>query len=67
MNEVIYDRKAAIRNTIVYAVALVLAIVGSASIRSVPGFIIGGVVAVWAIGGLKANVRAIRSGFTNLD
>jgi hypothetical protein len=68
--KVIYDRKAAMRNTIVYAVALVLAIGGLIAwiaSRSVAGIIIGGVVAVWAIGGLKANVRAIRTGFTNLD
>jgi hypothetical protein len=67
MNEVIYNRKAAIRNTIVYAIALILAIAFLATRSSILGYIVAGIIIVWAIGGLTANVRAIRHGFTNLD
>ena len=65
MNEVIYNRKAAIRNTIIYGIALVLAIVGLVTRKSALGCILVGFVVLWAIGGLKANVRAIRHGFTD--
>ncbi len=67
MNEVIHDRKAAIRNTILYAIAFVLAITAFFTRRSILGRILTGLVLLWAIGGLTANIRAIRHGFTNLD
>jgi len=67
MSEVFYDRKAAIRNTIIYAIVLVLAIAGFVTRKSALGYILVGLVVLWAIGGLKANVRAIRHGFRNLD
>ena len=67
MNEVIYDRKAAIRNTVVYVIALVVAIAGFFTRNSTLGHILVGLVVLWAIGGLIASVRAIRHGFRNLD
>ena len=67
MSDVIYNRKAAIRNTIVYAIALVLAVGASVTRTSAVGYIFVGILVLWAIGGLTANVRAIRHGFTNLD
>lgn len=67
MSAVIHDRKAAIRNTIVYAIALVLAVGVLVTRRSALGFIFVGIVVLWAVGGLTANIRAIHHGFTNLD
>ena len=67
MSEVIYDRKAAIRNTVVYAIALALAIAGLVTRKSVLGYTLTGLVVLWAVGGLTANIRAIRHGFRNLD
>jgi hypothetical protein len=77
MNSVIYNSKAAIsntivyyanskatiRNTIVYAVALALAIGALVTPKSAVGYILVGIVVVWAIGGLTASVRAIYYGF----
>jgi hypothetical protein len=67
VSETIYDRKAAIRNTVVYAIALVLAITGLVTRKSAVGYILVGIIVLWAIGGLTANVRAIRHGFRDLD
>ncbi len=67
MSEVIYHRKAAIRNTTVYAIALILAIGFLATRSSILGYVVAGVIIAWTIGGLTANVRAIRHGFKNLD
>jgi len=67
MSEVIYDRKAAIRNTTIYAIALLLALAALITRKSVLGFILVGIAVLWAIGGLTANVRAIHHGFRNLD
>jgi len=67
MSAVFYDRKAAIRNTVIYAIALVLAIAGLVTRKSALGYVLVGPVVLWAIGGLAANVRAICHGFRNLD
>jgi hypothetical protein len=67
VSEVIHNRKAAIRNTVVYAIALVLGIAGLVTRKSALGYILMGIVVLWAVGGVTANVRAIRHGFTNLD
>jgi len=67
VNEVIYDRKAAIRNTAIYAIAFVLALVGFFTRKSVLGHVLMGVVVLWSLGGLTANIPAIRHGFRNLD
>ena len=67
MNDVFYDRKAAVRNTVLYAIALALAIAGLVTRKSALGYILMGLVVLWAIGGLKYNVRAIRHGFVDLD
>jgi hypothetical protein len=44
MTEVIYDRKAAIRDTVIYAFALVLAIAGFVTRKSALGYILVGLV-----------------------
>jgi hypothetical protein len=67
VSEVIHDRKAAIRNTIVYAIAFVLAVAGLATRKSILGYALFGIVILWSIGGLTENIRAIRHGFTELD
>jgi hypothetical protein len=67
MSEVIHDRKAAIRNTIVYAIALLLALAVLVARKSALGYALVGIAVLWAIGGLTANVRAIRHGFRNMD
>ncbi len=67
MSEVVYDRKAAIRNTIIYAIALLLTFAALVTRKSALGYILAGIAVLWAIGGLTANVRAIRYGFRNLD
>jgi len=51
VSAVIHDRKAAIRNTIVYAIALVLAVGVLVTRRSALGFIFVGIVVLWAVGG----------------
>jgi hypothetical protein len=66
MNEVIYDRKAAIRNTTLYGIAFLVALAILVTRRSVLGYALGLLLGLWAIGGLKANVRAIRCGFRDL-
>jgi branched-subunit amino acid transport protein len=67
MSEVVHDRKAAIRNTVIYAIALLLAVVALVTRKGALGYIVVGFAVLWAIGGLTANVRAIRHGFRNLD
>jgi hypothetical protein len=67
MSDVFYDRKAAVRNTVLYAIALALAIAGLVTRKSALGYILMGLVVLWAIGGLKYNVRAIRHGSVDLD
>jgi len=67
MNEVIYDRKAAIRNATIYTIAPLLTLAALVTRKSLLGYILVGIGVLWAIGGLTANVRAIRHGFRNLD
>jgi hypothetical protein len=62
-----HDRKAAIRNTVLYLIAFVFAVVVLVTRKNVLGFIISGVFVLWTIGGLTENTRAIRHGFRNLD
>jgi hypothetical protein len=63
VTEVIYNRRAAIRNTILYSISLALAIASLFTRKSWLGRVLVGFLVLWAIGGLKANVRAIRHGF----
>ena len=59
----IFDRRAAIRNTVVYALAFLGAVVLVFWSTSVWGRV-GAVLAIlWSIGGLQANIRAIANGF----
>ena len=67
MSEVIYNRKAAVRNTVIYAVALVLSLVGLVTRSSWFGYILMSLVVLWAVGGLMYNWKAIRRGFVDLD
>jgi hypothetical protein len=67
VSETIYNRKAAIRNTVIYAAALVLSIIGLVTRSSWLGYILTGLAVVWAIGGLTYNWKAIRQGFVDLD
>ena len=67
MSETIYNRKTAIRNTVIYALALILCVIGLVTRSSWPGYILMGLAVVWAIGGLTANWNAIRHGFVDLD
>jgi hypothetical protein len=62
-SDVIHDRKVAIRNTVFYAIVLVLAIAALVGRKSVMGYILVGLIVLWAIGGLTASVRSIRQGF----
>ena len=59
--------EAAIRNTVLYAIALAFAVAGLVTRKSALAYIFVGLVVLWAIGGLTADVRAIRHGFRNLD
>ena len=63
MEHVIHNRRAAIRNTVIYAVAFALSVLGVVTRTTWWGALLLGLVAVWAIGGLKANIRAISHGF----
>lgn len=67
MSEIIYNRKAAIRNTVLYAVFLAIALLVVLTRHSVPIYIVAGLLALWAVGGVTANVRAIRNGFKTDD
>jgi hypothetical protein len=67
MSEVIYNRKAAVRNTVFYAVALILALIGLITRSSWFGYILMSLLVLWAIGGLTYNWKAIRRGFVDLD
>jgi hypothetical protein len=55
MSEVIYNKKAAVRNTVVYSVALVLSVVGLLTRSSWFGYISMCLVVLLAIGGLTDN------------
>ena len=59
----LFDRPAAIRNTVVYALAFVGAMVLLFWSASTWGRIGLALVLTWTIGGLKANIRAIKHGF----
>lgn len=67
MAETIYNKGAAIRNTVVYALALAGCLVGLIMWRSWFGRGLMAVAVVCAAGGLKANWRAIHNGFVDLD
>ncbi len=67
MEEVLHDRRRAITNTVLYAAFLLLAVVGLVTRQSWWGRGLMLLVVVWAIGGVKANWRAIRHGFVDLD
>jgi hypothetical protein len=67
MAESIHNKRAAIRNTVLYAVALAGCLVGSMAWHSWFGRGLIAVAVVWAVGGLKANWRAIQDGFVDLD
>ena len=63
MTETIYDKKAAIRNSIVYGVLFALALWVLFTRTSATGYVLTGLAVLWTIGGLMANVRAIKRGF----
>jgi hypothetical protein len=67
MAEIIYDKRAAIRNTAFYALAFAVCLVGLIIWHSWFGRVLIALVLVWSIGGLKANFRAINHGFEDLD
>jgi hypothetical protein len=67
MADTIYNKGAAIRNTVVYALALAGCLVGLIMWRSWFGRGLMAVAVVWSVGGLKANWRAIHNGFVDLD
>lgn len=67
MPETIYNKRAAIRNTICYAFALVGCLCGLFLWHSWFGRVLMAMAVLWAIGGLRANVRAIHHGFVDLD
>ena len=67
MSEIIYNRKAAVRNAVLYGVFLVLAMWGLLTRRGTLGYVVTGLLVLWAIGGLSANVRAICNGFKTDD
>ncbi len=63
MAEVLFDRKRAIANTAVYAVLLVIAVLGLITRQRWWARALMVLVILWAIGGVTANWRAIRHGF----
>jgi hypothetical protein len=65
--EIIHDKKAAVRNTVVYAVFFVLALFGLFHFRSITGRIVMSLALAWAIGGLTANYKAVSRGFPTDD
>ena len=67
MAETIFNKGTAIRNTAVYALALAGCLVGLIMWHSWFGRSLMVVAVVWAVGGLKANWRAIHHGFVDLD
>ncbi|HYL17032.1 MAG TPA: hypothetical protein VEV41_28630 [Terriglobales bacterium] len=67
MAEVIYDKRAAIRNTVLYAVAFAACV---ALLVTRHSWIARGLCAlgvVWAVGGIIANWQAINHGFVDPD
>jgi hypothetical protein len=67
MAETIYNKRLAIINTVVYALALAGCLVGLIMWHSWFGRGLMALAVVWAVGGLKANWRAIHHGFVDLD
>jgi hypothetical protein len=67
VSEVIYNRKAAIRNAVIYAVAFVFSLIGLVTRSSWFGYVLMSVAVLWAVGGLTYNLKAIRHGFVDLD
>lgn len=67
MSEVIYDRKRAILHASLYSMAFLAALAILVSQKSILGLALGLLSGLWAFGGLKANIRAIRHGFTAMD
>ena len=61
------DGKFAIRDAIVHAVALGLAIAAFVTPKNAIGNLLAGAVALWAIRGLAASIRIVYQRFTNLD
>lgn len=67
MSEVVQDRKRAIMYTVIYAVFLLLSLIGLITRHTWWGRGLMLLITVWAIGGVLANWRAIPSGFVDLD
>ena len=67
MSEVVKDRKRAIMYTVIYAVFLLLSLIGLITRHTRRGRGLMLLITVWAIGGVLANWRAIPSGFVDLD
>ena len=67
MAEIVYNKRAAIRNTVFYAVAFAACVALLVTRHSWIGRGLFALGVLWAVGGLKANFRAINHGFEDLD
>ena len=67
MAEIVYNKRAAIRNTVLYAIAFVAFVALLVTCHSWLGRGLVALGVLWAVGGLKANFRAINHGFEDLD
>jgi len=67
MAEIIYNKRAAIRNTVFYALAFAACLMGLMTWHSWFGRVLIALALILSIGGLKANFRAINHGFEDLD
>ncbi len=67
MAEIIYNKRAAIRNTVFYALTFAACVVGLLARHSWFGRVLIALALVWSVGGLKASFRAIHHGFEDLD
>jgi hypothetical protein len=63
----LHDKKRAISNTVIYSVCLMLCLAGLITRESWWARITMLLPVVWAVGGVKANWRAIRHGFVDFD
>ena len=67
MGGIIFNKRAAIRNAVLYAVALAAFVALLATRHSWIGRGLTALGVLWAVGGLKANIPAINHGFVDLD
>jgi hypothetical protein len=67
MAKIVYNKGAAIRNTVFYALAFAACLMSLLIWHSWFGRVLNALALIWSIGGLKANFRAIHDGFEDLD